>query len=228
LDVVYVVGEHTDELRYSLRSLKHVVHDRVWVVSKTLPEWVRNVGHIPVGDRWYRVRNVVEKLYAAASHPEVSETFQYWNDDFFALQPTTIPVRHGGLVAPKKPGGLIPATFTGRDAHKWTHWLLRTHWNIDPVYRYELTHTPMVMDKHLLVDAVDQARAVKLTGPAIRSLYGNLNRIGGQEGVNVKVGKTNDPLKEKVWVSTNVNSWNGKAGKIIRNLLSEPSPYERS
>lgn len=226
MDVVYVVGVHSDELRYSLRSLVNVDHDWVWIVSETLPEWVRNVGHIPVGDDWYRVRNVVEKLYAAATHPEVSETFQYWNDDFFALQPTEVVPRHRGVWTPRKPRGQQPPRLSLRDSFKWTHWLLH-NLDVSPIYNYELTHTPMPISGAGLVEAVDVARRHGLDAPRVKTLYGNFCRVGGEEGVNVKAGKATEKLKDPVWTSTNVNSWNGYVGKLIRERFPEPSVYEK-
>src|SRR5690554_4826136 len=101
MDVVYVVGQHTDELRYSMRSLRNVEHDQVWIVG-TLPDWARNVRLIPAEDRYEKARNITEKMYAAASHPEVSDPFIYFNDDFFALKPASIPNRHRGKVDVRK------------------------------------------------------------------------------------------------------------------------------
>lgn len=225
MDVVYVVGEHTDELRYSLRTLQHVVHDRVWIVGH-LPNWVRNVGHVLADDPYKKARNIAEKMRAAVNHPEISDQFIYYNDDFFSLQPAPIPVRHRGLADTARPAGLMGSDLGLNDSRKWTFWHLRNTWGVDPVISYDLVHVPMVVDKGLMAGFLDDARKVKLFSPQVRSLYGNRAGIGGSKGGNAKVGKAGDPIKESVWVSTNVNSWSGKAGDVIRARFPNPSPYE--
>lgn len=226
MDVVYVVGEHTEELRYSLRSLRNVEHDRVWIVGSR-PAWATDVGIIEVGDQWEKARNITDKLYAAASHPDVSDPFAYFNDDFFALAPAEIPNRHRGKVDVKRPRGHHNQRLSLKESRLWTFWHLRETWGIDPVISYDLVHTPMMIDKAGLVAAVDASRRVKLLAPQVRSLYGNLQGVGGEEGPNAKLGHAKDTVGNRVWVSTNVISWNGKAGEEIRALFPDPSPYER-
>ena len=47
MDAVYYVrpGDRNDELRYSLRSLANLPHDRVWIVGHT-PPWVTGIESI--------------------------------------------------------------------------------------------------------------------------------------------------------------------------------------
>lgn len=225
MDVVYVVGEHTDELRYSMRTLRNVEHDRVWVVG-SLPDWAVNVGLIPGEDRWEKSRNIAEKMRLAASHPEVSDPFIYFNDDFFAMRPADIPNRHRGVADAPRPPGMLTGRLSLRESKAWTLWHLRDTWGVDPVISYDLVHTPMIVAKAGMVDAIDRARKIKLFAPQVRSLYGNLCEVGGEEGPNAKRGKASDTIDGRVWVSTNANSWPGKTGAEIRARFPNPSPYE--
>lgn len=225
MDVVYVVGDLTEELRYSLRSLRFVDHDRVWIVG-SLPDWATNVEHIDVRDEWEKARNITEKLYAAATHPEVSDRFIYFNDDFFALRPTTVPNRHRGKIDVEKPRFEMRGRLSLRESREWTFYHLHT-WNVDPVISYDFVHTPMVMDKSGVAASIDKARSVGLLAPQVRSLYGNLCGIGGVEGPNVKRNHGMEIPRDWDWVSTNVNSWKSKAGAEIRALFPDPSPYEK-
>lgn len=222
-----MVGEHTDELRYSLRSLVNVQHDQVWIVSPSLPSWIQGVGHIQVNDNFEKVRNVAAKVYAAASHPEVSDEFQYWNDDFFALQPAELEVRHKEEWKPEKPPGNRPDRLGLTNCREWTLWFLHKR-GFSPIYSYEMAHTPMPVAKAGVVEAMDAAREAGLHAPAVRSLIGNWCQLGGvTTKVNAKCGNATEKFDDPVWVSTNVPSWNGYAGTVIREKFPNPSPYEK-
>lgn len=222
-----MVGEHTDELRWSLRSLVNVQHDRVWIVSPSLPGWVRGVGHIPVNDSREKVRNVADKVYAAASHPEVADWFQFWNDDFFALAPTDVEPRHKKAWKPQKPAGTAPTQYRLGNAREWTLWFLHEA-GVSPIYSYDLTHTPLPMPKVGAAEAIDAARTWGLAAPAVKTLVGNWCRLGGvQTSVNAKCGIRDEPFDDPVWVSTNVHSWAGRAGKAIRETFPDKGPYEK-
>lgn len=92
MDVVYILKENQEnlELKYSLRSLKNLKHDRVFIVWHK-PYWVQNVIHIPAEDP-YKIKslNALHKITIACKDERISEDFILMNDDFYILKPTEI------------------------------------------------------------------------------------------------------------------------------------------
>ena len=213
MDVVYVVAEEprNEELRYSLRSLKNVPHDKVWIAGH-VPEWARVHGvPSPQPNNRNRWENSTSNLQAALAE-EVSEHFLFFNDDFFILEPVDgFPPRHLGPIQ-KQTWPEMAAV----DA------LLKST-GIPAPLNYEL-HTPMEM---VVWRAREALQIVDRTGTHRhkRTVYGNLAAIGGESLADVKVhglGKT----PSGALTSTNSTSWDGVAGKRIREMFPEPSEYE--
>lgn len=96
MDIVYIVKQNwdNDELRYSLRSLDNIKHDRVFIVWHK-PYWCQNVIHIPAQDP-YKIKslNALHKIKIACENEKVSEDFILMNDDFYILEPITIKYYH--------------------------------------------------------------------------------------------------------------------------------------
>ena len=87
MDYVYVFKpgiQNSIELRYSLRSLKNIRHDSVYIIG-TKPYWVKNVIHIPYQDWPNRLQNVREKYKIICDTPEISKNFVLMNDDFYIM-----------------------------------------------------------------------------------------------------------------------------------------------
>jgi len=92
MDVVYILAKgHNDniEFRYSLRSLKYIKHDKVFVVGYK-PTRLKNVIHIPFDDCWYKYDNVAKKQKMIMNNNDISEEFVYMNDDFYFLMPQEV------------------------------------------------------------------------------------------------------------------------------------------
>jgi len=86
MDIVYLVKKTKDdniELRYSLRSLSNIKHDRVFFVWYK-PKWIKNIIHIPYEDRNTKFENVKDK-HKIISELDI-EDFIYMNDDFYFLE----------------------------------------------------------------------------------------------------------------------------------------------
>lgn len=97
-DIVYVVraDEQNDSLRYSLRSLGHLPHRRVFIAG-CCPGWVQNVTRVPVQRLSNKFTSIEENLRAALDHEDVGEHIVYFNDDFYVAQPVDeVPMMHGG------------------------------------------------------------------------------------------------------------------------------------
>lgn len=214
-------GGRSDELRFSLRSLAHVPHGRVWVAGYC-PAWLTGVGRIPVAQSGSRYASSAANLAAASAHPNVSGEFWLFNDDFFVLAGPPDGARHRGPVADMVAGlghGAYRAavTATGRLLHHLGH--------PDPV-SYEL-HEPMRVDKAAMGEALRAGRV--MAAPLPRSLYGNLAGLGGEQVADCKVRGLHDPVPAGAWcVSTSDRSFAaGLVGRQIRGLLPEPCRYER-
>jgi hypothetical protein len=225
VDIVYLVrpGEVNEPLRFSLRSLANVDHDRVWLVGHK-PRWVSGVEHLPTVQDSERFENTLAGVMAACTHPDISEDFQLWNDDFYALKPTTIPLWHNGPIAENERRNRNRASWL--EGKQQTLHLLRG-WGFDPVYDYSV-HVPMVFNRQLMADAL--ARAAETTPIRAlhrRTLYGNLHQVGGQLHGDVKILNKNDvPTPDQAWVSSGDRSFNGNLGRALRDLFGDPSPYE--
>lgn len=90
-DLVYIVGNGStwknNELRYSIRSaIKHLKGiGNIWIVG-TKPPWL-NVNHIPANDSGRTAQeSVYLKLKKAIAHPDISEDFLFFNDDYYLLK----------------------------------------------------------------------------------------------------------------------------------------------
>jgi hypothetical protein len=90
MDFVYILGKgsrwNDNEIRYSLRSLKYVKHDNVFIIGH-LPRGLKNVIHVPAQDFFTNKQcNAIRKVIIACSTPQISDDFVLMNDDFFFLR----------------------------------------------------------------------------------------------------------------------------------------------
>lgn len=230
-DVVYVVRptDANEALRFSLRTIAaNLPHRRVWCAGYR-PSWVsESVGQIATIQDGNRFTNSTRNLEAAASHPEVSDTFVYMNDDFFITEPVdTVPLAHRGrvraFVAELRQRGIRGGGYlTGMEA---TLARLVELGYRDPLC-YEV-HLPMVMTKGRFLAALDTAWGVKPLHK--RTLYGNLyhDPADAVEIDDPKIGFAQAPSDMPApFVSTAPKAWNGIAGQRIRRAFAQPGPYE--
>lgn len=229
-DVVYLVrGGRNEELRYSLRSLYHLPHDRVWVVGANPPPWLTGVERIGVRQQQYKFADVPLKLLAACRHPEISDPFWLFNDDFFVTRPVDgFPLLHRGPLRAQMACGWGESYRQGADrtARLLVSWGHRD----DGLLSYEL-HMPLWVRKREFVEAWQRAQFVDFTIPTcFRSLYGNHAQLGGREVDDAKVRDCDSlPDPDAPAVSTTDRTFaRGEVGRWIRARLPDPSPYERN
>jgi hypothetical protein len=240
-DIVYLFKadpeNDSEDLRYSLRSLRNFLHNKV-IIAGEKPGWARNIIHIPIAQTKTKGKNWTMNLHAAASSEFVSDDFVMMNDDFFINNPIAeIPNINLGpmdqVVADYKtryPEGTPYIT----NMVALYNVLLQKGYN-DPV-SYEL-HTPMMLNKRRVLELRDLMAKEPLY--QYRTFYGNYFGIGGTAVKDVKVFRNpqhNDPLyiadpdaylREQVFLSTTGGEFkNGAAGYYIKNRFSEKSPYE--
>jgi hypothetical protein len=218
MDVCYVMaecarsGSVTNELRYSLRSLVNVPHDRV-VISGWTPDWAVNVKSVATRQTKTRWVNAFNNLKAAL--PYLSTEFLFMNDDFFVMEPfDRIPPFHRGPL-----GGREGKSTPYRQARESVRHILAEQGFEDPV-SYEL-HVPIVYNRDLLADTLAYAESWLIAGYQ-RTLYGNLNGIGG--GFMDDCKNTSDLTSP--FLSTNETAFAGKLGRHIQQVFPDPSPYE--
>lgn len=224
MDVVYLVREGpNEELRYSLRSLRNVPHDQVWIIGGA-PGWVRNIEYVAVHQGRDRFDNTLRGWLTACTHPGISSDFQLWNDDFFALAPTFPEPRHAGTVEVRSVGN--DPTYQAGKIH--TARLLQ-QWGITPVLDYS-THTPMVINRRKGAAVLEKAIPAGIRALNRRILYGNYWKIGGEQLGNAGIGnRTQLPVRGEVWAATNDRTFaEGAVGRLIRELYPDPSPYEEA
>lgn len=192
MDIVYSLSSkyEGDELRYSLRSLENVPHDKVYFVGGC-PKWATNIFHIPTMQNGTKWQNVPRNLVTVCKDPRISENFIYFNDDFFVLDKVKNPAKelnlYNGTVQrvldrlnKKHP---FPTPYMRGMAQ--TQSLLKELGKSEPL-SYEL-HIPCVFNKDNFVKMFDIEGVTKIDVLHYRSLYGNLYLTGGKDARDVKI-----------------------------------------
>jgi len=231
LDIVYCLKEKVthEEFRYSLRSLKNIEHNRVWVFGGC-PDWLDldKVEYVKTlqnkGNKWL---NVASMLLEIAENDNVTEDFIWFNDDFFVLQKTdelnyyydrTLSARISDFY--KLHLYLMNNNYTRRlaNANRALKWKKQTTLN------YEL-HLPIIFNRKKLAEVI---KAYPNVG-AKRSLYGNNYVEDAIQRNDVKI-YDNENTPDDTWdfVSTSDSSFvAGNVGKYIRQKFKAKSKYEK-
>jgi hypothetical protein len=230
MDAVFTVrnGPISESLRYALRGLvENVDAEEVWMVG-TVPSWVRKHHQIDVAQDWDRWHNTSHSLLAICAHPDVSDPFMLWNDDFFALQPVThLNWSHGPLSAFPDGAKVSREYYQGcQDVLA----CLRAEGFEEPL-SFDI-HVPLVVYKDVMAQAVRDT--MRFPVPWKRSVYGNRAMRAGLIDPPIarpdpKIFTTEDvPGPEWDWLSTSPRAFlYGAAGDWVRERFPEPSPYER-
>jgi hypothetical protein len=220
LDVVYYVrpGDRNEELRYSLRSLRNIEHDRVHLVGYK-PKWVQGVNHIPAMPRMEGPQMTAADHLLRACEVVEGDRFAVFNDDFYVMTPVlALPSYHDGLLADKA------AQTRGSYGNALREALARLRAFLDPI-AWTL-HIPMVVDRELLAEVARSILAgASRVAPEWRSMYGNIAGLVGEQAPDVKVRRRTDPLPEGPFMSSHDTAifW---LAPVLRKRFPDPSPYE--
>lgn len=234
MDVVYLCREgENEELRYSLRSLINLPHERVWVFGGA-PEWATEIEHVPVDQHDTKYRVTTRALRAACEHPGVSDPFALWNDDFYVMrQVDEVPVLHRGLVAD------VLADYVRRwhGGSSYSRGMAQTAALLASLgfprpLSYEL-HVPLPIHKGAMLKALDVGAASGIAVLHKRTLYGNLARLGGERLSDVKiVGGREGRIAGRgiaharsTWLSSSDASFAGLE-PLLRHRFPAPSRHE--
>lgn len=227
MDVVYILrnGIDSEELKYSLRSLKNFPHDKVWFfggVPKGLKPDVQVAFRQEGRNKWEKVRN---SLIRVCKTEELSSSFWLFNDDFFCMKPCGYfpPIFNGTLYS-----RIVEIEDKAKAMTPYSLQLRKTAELLDSkdmdVLNYAV-HLPMLIDKQRALVVLDEFK----TCPMFRSLYGNSCGIGGLFHKDVKIyDPKEEPDPDAYWLSTTNESFKrGRVGEYIRSVFKEESMYER-
>lgn len=224
MDVIYPVkpGDDNEPLRYSLRSLTNLPHDRVWIVGHK-PTWVHGVEFIPGNHSGYHA-NVYNNIRLACEHPDVADEIIVMNDDFVVTEPVErVQVFYRGTLDDHLN---IPRVKRGgwwKDSLTTTLICLQAHGIENPI-SYEL-HVPLPVDKAAMAQTLQQFQHVTPDNPPQwRTLVGNMHDLGGKQRQDVKAyhgGELHRPFH-----STEPRSFPAFRDKLA-TMFPEPSRYER-
>lgn len=226
-DVVYILQNDikSDEIRYSVRSVvENFPYNRIVFYGgkpkKIEPDIYVEVDQIGF-DRYEKVNYTLKKVFA---DDNLTEDIWLFNDDFFIMQPVEdIPCAFKGTIEERinsicgvygPSGGYIRAQKAIKD------YLVKHGYD---TLDYAL-HIPMLINRKLGVKTLEEHPNQKM----FRSLYGNVNKIGGVQMNDVKVYGAGDEFdKESLLLSTKDSSFRyGRVGKYIRAIFNKPCEYE--
>lgn len=226
-DIVYFLKDNigTQELKYSLRSIaKNFYCGDVWFIGgqprRYQPDH-RMVIRQDAPTKWENVRNMLKRV---CKNEEISEKFWLFNDDFFIIKPWTseVPLYNGTLQDHiehiERRHGVRQTAYTAK-LRECQHVLEDAGYG---TLNYAI-HCPMLVDREKMRETLRRFPDC----PMFRSLYGNMNAIGGEDHCDCKVVGL-DRLVDSEWVSTCDESFrSGRIGRYIRQLFPEPSPWEK-
>lgn len=223
MDAVYVCRKGpNEELRYSLRSLVNLEHDRVWVFGGK-PEWY--IGkHVPVPQDGTKQANVKTALAAIIDDRRVSDPFLLFNDDFYAIEPAEARLYDCGPAsaviahyAKAHPGGTYLAALERTSA------LLADMGHPDPLC-YEL-HLPMPVRKDVLREVLRIVAEQHYPPLMHRTIHGALAGEPSETLVDVKVYGRGDPVPAGPWLSSCNRSFE-HVQPLLARLFPDPCPHE--
>lgn len=224
MDIVYFTRNgNNEELRYSLRSLSNLPHNKVWIYGGC-PQGITPDRRVPVAQigrtKWDKVKDM---YYHACLNNQISEYFILMNDDFFIMRPTRLyPMYRCSLeehiTTIERKYHNSPNAYT-RELRKTLSLLKKLGL---PTNSYEL-HIPFVFNRERLLYLLNTYPAYH----AMRSLYGNYYSIGGVKRDDVKVWRgMNHWNSESDFLSTDDYSFKEEVGDFIRSRFPERSRYE--
>lgn len=205
---------NSDELKYTLRSLVNLPHDKVYIIGDKTPF---NVNHIQYIQGINIAQNTLNIMNIAANHQEISEDFIYMHDDMFILNPIKeIPIRHRGTLK-EVIGNRTKANFYVRrmiDTMKYLQSI-----GIEEPLCYDI-HIPFVINKEKWRNLNLNVKYNK------QSTYGNVYGIGGTKTSDVKVRGYDSVPKDDFVSSYDPTFKQNALGKIIREKFKNKCEYE--
>lgn len=244
MDVVYACRDGwNEEMRYSLRSLSNIPHDKVFVIGGK-PDWARNVHFIKVNQKQsgksavqLKHDNTNKAMYIACKNKKISDPFIYMNDDFFIMsEMEEIPLYNRGTIGQM----IMEYVADGYGTSRYIRGMAKTglylqQLGYDNPWCYEL-HLPMVVYKEPMLEALKICEDMVESGfnpvPLKRSVYGNLLGEPGDTVCDCKYTsitefrESENPVNE-LFLSSAEGSFGKVLEKRFREVFPEPSTYEQ-
>jgi hypothetical protein len=197
MDVLYPLGTgslyRNYELRLSLRSLRHIDHDRVFIIGSHELKWLQRLTFIKYPDvKKFKQLSVINKiLFMCRPESELSEDFILMNDDFYFLQKQAVKSFCGFQSLPEL-RIKYPDSSYGR-AIETTIMLLISRKL--PDVNYEI-HYPIILNKTKFRDLFSSINLQ--SGPVVyRSIYGNTYSLSAEPTIDFKIYNYMDFYKKK-------------------------------
>lgn len=180
MDVLYPLGTGSNyrnlELRFSLRSLINVDHDRIFLIGPLLPRWIQNISYIKFDDKPLRKQiNVINKiLFMCRPDSGLSEDFILMNDDFYFLKKQELK----NYIMDLSLQDLFnkhPKSSYGLAVHTTITYLKK---NQLPELNYEI-HYPFIINKKKFLELFSKIDS-KEGAILYRSIYGNTYQLPGE------------------------------------------------
>lgn len=176
MDIAYPLRNNSSnnyiELRYSLRSLVNIRHDRIFIAGGK-PSWIQNIVHIEgLDNQIHKPLNVINKIRDICLS-DISDDFILMNDDFYFLNKCTKKDlnAHGFLLKEK----LIDKV-TLYNIGKFGDMLRKTIETLPDAIDYSL-HKPITINKYKFLEMLKQ---YDFRYPmSYRSIYGTINKLEG-------------------------------------------------
>lgn len=228
MDVVYVCRDgENHELKYSLRTLENVDHDKVWIFGGA-PIWIDTeaLEYRPRKQSLSAYHSTRDHIAAACKTPEVSDPFMLWNDDFYAMQKIgTLPVYHRGSLEILLEKFISTNTPWGKGLRE-TASMLEKRGLLKGALSYD-HHMPLVIHKAEMLEAVRWARTARSDAVHLRTLYGAIANLGGIEHDDAKMMRRSGPFPPGAWLSSGDDTFRSTVEPVLRYLFPNKSAYEK-
>lgn len=222
MDVIYPYksAPYDFELRFSLRSLVNLQHDRV-IISGDRPKITNDRAiHVRVDPIRDRYRSSTENILAACEASEANDVV-VMHDDIFILRPWRFAHENRGTIEEYLSTGGAHGGY--RAAVERTRDILHSEGISDPLF-FGL-HTPTVYDRQNLIDLIGAHRG---TSVLLRTLYHNLFPQPSSRVRDVKRGGWSEIARPDAVLSVSDNAAADAGFRLwIASLFPERSRYER-
>ncbi len=228
LDIIYFVKDgHFDnkELRLSLRSVDaNMPHRRVWIFGgcpvNVVPDVRVRVDQIGK-TKWDKVRAMFRM---ACENKEITDNFILFNDDFYVMKPTS-KIETLYRCTLDKHIEILKNSCNGK-MNEYTRLLKNARDMLgENSLSYEL-HTPFIFNKKKLLNILDKYPDMH----CMRTMYGNLYKIGGTQSSDVKMFTYNPGFdyKKTRFLSTDdgMVNINNDAWRYLRAQFPRKSRFE--
>lgn len=221
-------GGAEESLRYALRSIdKNFKHDKVYLVTTQVPDWIKNVIIVPEEDTHdsNKDANLFDKVFGAIDFGMEGD-FMFWSDDQICLKPTEPVVTYNN----RDPFTLIPKS-------KWQRRLLQTAFFIHKMTGIKIdknfdTHCPQPMntEKFKKIRAIDYQSGIGLT---ICTLYFGMNypvKMESQDALKVTVEKPQDlmfNMDAKTYLGYNEKMFERHVKPFLVKKFEKKSKFEK-